>query len=55
LSGENKKQLMVPHGCSWLFGVKRTASVMYKVDQLYDKASERELGLTTLHKHRLAK
>jgi dTDP-4-dehydrorhamnose 3,5-epimerase-like enzyme len=37
---------MAAHG----FGVKRTASVMYKVDQLYDKTRRREeLGLTTLN------
>jgi dTDP-4-dehydrorhamnose 3,5-epimerase len=42
LSGENKKQLMVPHGFAHGFSVlSETASVMYKVDQLYDKASER--------------
>ena len=42
LSGENKKQLMVPHGFAHGFSVlSETASVMYKVDQLYDKESER--------------
>jgi dTDP-4-dehydrorhamnose 3,5-epimerase len=42
LSGENKKQLMVPHGFAHGFSVlSETASVIYKVDQLYDKASER--------------
>jgi len=42
LSGENKKQLMVPHGFAHGFSVlSETASVLYKVDQLYDKASER--------------
>jgi dTDP-4-dehydrorhamnose 3,5-epimerase len=42
LSAENKKQLMVPHGFAHGFSVlSETASVMYKVDQLYNKASER--------------
>lgn len=42
LSAENKKQLMVPHGFAHGFSVlSETASVMYKVDQLYDKRSER--------------
>ena len=42
LSAENKKQLMVPHGFAHGFSVLReTASVMYKVDQLYNKESER--------------
>ena len=42
LSAENKKQLMVPHGFAHGFSVlSETASVMYKVDQLYDKSSER--------------
>jgi dTDP-4-dehydrorhamnose 3,5-epimerase len=42
LSGENKKQLMVPHGFAHGFSVlSETASVMYKVDQLYNKESER--------------
>ena len=42
LSGENKKQLMVPHGFAHGFSVlSETASILYKVDQLYDKASER--------------
>lgn len=42
LSAENKKQLMVPHGFAHGFAVlSETASVMYKVDQLYDKSSER--------------
>ena len=41
-SGENKKQLMVPHGFAHGFSVlSETASVMYKVDQLYSKESER--------------
>nr|WP_315198973.1 dTDP-4-dehydrorhamnose 3,5-epimerase [uncultured Flavobacterium sp.] len=42
LSEENKKQLMVPHGFAHGFSVlSETASVMYKVDQLYNKESER--------------
>lgn len=42
LSAENKKQLMVPHGFAHGFSVlSETASVFYKVDQLYDKQSER--------------
>jgi dTDP-4-dehydrorhamnose 3,5-epimerase len=42
LSAENKKQLMVPHGFVHGFSVlSETASVMYKVDQLYNKESER--------------
>ncbi len=42
LSAENKKQLMVPHGFAHGFSVlSETASVMYKVDQLYNKDSER--------------
>ncbi|MCL6462679.1 MAG: dTDP-4-dehydrorhamnose 3,5-epimerase [Flavobacterium micromati] len=42
LSGENKKQLMVPPGFAHGFSVlSETASVLYKVDQLYDKESER--------------
>jgi dTDP-4-dehydrorhamnose 3,5-epimerase len=42
LSGENKKQLMVPPGFAHGFSVlSETASVMYKVDQLYHKESER--------------
>jgi dTDP-4-dehydrorhamnose 3,5-epimerase len=42
LSGENRKQLMVPHGFAHGFSVlSETASVMYKVDQLYHKESER--------------
>jgi len=42
LSAANKKQLMVPHGFAHGFSVlSETASVMYKVDQLYDKESER--------------
>jgi len=42
LSAENKKQLMVPHGFAHGFSVlSETATVLYKVDQLYDKESER--------------
>ena len=42
LSAENKKQLLVPHGFAHGFSVlSETASVMYKVDQLYHKESER--------------
>jgi dTDP-4-dehydrorhamnose 3,5-epimerase len=42
LSADNKKQLMVPHGFAHGFAVlSETASVMYKVDQLYNKESER--------------
>lgn len=42
LSAKNKKQLMVPHGFAHGFSVlSETASVMYKVDQMYHKDSER--------------
>jgi dTDP-4-dehydrorhamnose 3,5-epimerase len=42
LSSDNKKQLMVPHGFAHGFSVlSETASVLYKVDQLYHKESER--------------
>jgi len=42
LSAANKKELMVPHGFAHGFSVlSETASVMYKVDQLYHKESER--------------
>ncbi|MEL1240126.1 dTDP-4-dehydrorhamnose 3,5-epimerase [Flavobacterium flavipallidum] len=42
LSAENKKQLMIPHGFAHGFSVlSATASVMYKVDQIYHKESER--------------
>jgi dTDP-4-dehydrorhamnose 3,5-epimerase len=42
LSAENQKQLMVPYGCAHGFSVlSETASVLYKVDQLYNKESER--------------
>ncbi len=38
LSADNKKQLMVPHGFAHGFSVlSETASVMYKVDGLYNK------------------
>lgn len=42
LSAENKKQLLVPQGFAHGFSVlSETAVVSYKVDQLYDKNSER--------------
>jgi dTDP-4-dehydrorhamnose 3,5-epimerase len=42
LSAENNKQLMVPHGFAHGFVVlSATASVIYKVDQVYNKESER--------------
>lgn len=42
LSAENKKQLMVPHGFAHGFSVLSvTASILYKVDQVYNKDSER--------------
>ncbi|TRX04462.1 dTDP-4-dehydrorhamnose 3,5-epimerase [Flavobacterium gawalongense] len=42
LNSDNKKQLMVPHGFAHGFSVlSETASVLYKVDQLYHKESER--------------
>ncbi|SHG30006.1 dTDP-4-dehydrorhamnose 3,5-epimerase [Flavobacterium fluvii] len=42
LSAENKKQLMVPYGFAHGFSVlSETASVLYKVDQVYHKDSER--------------
>lgn len=42
LSAENRKQLMVPPGFAHGFSVlSETASVLYKVDQIYDKISER--------------
>lgn len=41
LSGENKKQLLVPQGFAHGFSViSETASVLYKCDQFYNKASE---------------
>ena len=42
LSAANKKQLLVPAGFAHGFSVlSETASVMYKVDQVYHKESER--------------
>ena len=42
LSAQNKKQLMVPHGFAHGFSVlSETASVLYKVDQVFHKESER--------------
>jgi len=42
LSSINNKQLMVPHGFAHGFSVlSETASVLYKVDQMYHKESER--------------
>lgn len=42
LSDENKKQLLIPQGFAHGFSVlSPTAVVSYKVDQLYDKNSER--------------
>jgi len=41
LSAENKKQLLVPQGFAHGFSViSETASVMYKCDEFYNKASE---------------
>ncbi|SEO49775.1 dTDP-4-dehydrorhamnose 3,5-epimerase [Flavobacterium sp. CF108] len=41
LSAENKKQLLIPQGFAHGFSViSETASVMYKCDQVYNKASE---------------
>ena len=41
LSADNKKQLLVPQGFAHGFSViSETASVMYKCDQFYNKASE---------------
>ncbi len=41
LSAENKKQLLIPHGFAHGFSViSETAVVLYKCDQLYNKASE---------------
>ncbi|BFM42290.1 dTDP-4-dehydrorhamnose 3,5-epimerase [Flavobacterium sp. CFS9] len=41
LSAENKKQLFIPQGFAHGFSViSETASVMYKCDQFYNKASE---------------
>lgn len=42
LSAENKKQLMIPPGFAHGFSVlSETASVLYKVDQVYHRESER--------------
>lgn len=42
LSAENKKQLMIPPGFAHGFSVlSETASVLYKVGQVYNKESER--------------
>ncbi|MEN9907186.1 MAG: hypothetical protein RLZZ540_327 [Bacteroidota bacterium] len=52
LSAENKKQLMIPHGFAHGFSVlSETASVLYKVDQVYNKESERGIRFddTTLN------
>lgn len=44
LSADNKKQLLIPHGFAHGFSVlSETASVFYKVDQVYHKDSERGL------------
>lgn len=44
LSANNKKQLMIPHGFAHGFSVlSETASVLYKVDQVYSK--ECEIGI----------
>ena len=41
LSGENNKQLLIPHGFAHGFSVlSDTATVLYKCDQFYNKASE---------------
>lgn len=41
LSADNKKQLLIPQGFAHGFSViSETASVMYKCDQFYNKASE---------------
>lgn len=41
LSAENKKQLLIPQGFAHGFSViSETASVLYKCDQFYNKASE---------------
>lgn len=41
LSAENKKQLLIPHGFAHGFSViSETATIMYKCDQFYNKASE---------------
>jgi dTDP-4-dehydrorhamnose 3,5-epimerase len=41
LSAENKKQLLIPQGFAHGFSVlSETATVLYKCDQFYNKASE---------------
>lgn len=41
LSAENNKQLLIPHGFAHGFSVlSETATILYKCDQFYDKASE---------------
>jgi dTDP-4-dehydrorhamnose 3,5-epimerase len=41
LSAENKKQLLIPHGFAHGFSVvSKTATVLYKCDQFYNKTSE---------------
>jgi dTDP-4-dehydrorhamnose 3,5-epimerase len=41
LSAENKKQLLIPHGFAHGFSViSETATIKYKCDQFYNKASE---------------
>jgi dTDP-4-dehydrorhamnose 3,5-epimerase len=45
LNAENKKQLMVPPGFAHGFSVlSETASVLYKVDEVYNKESERGIA-----------
>lgn len=42
LSDENKKQLLIPHGFAHGFSVlSESATVFYKIDQLYNNESER--------------
>ena len=42
LSADNKKQIMIPQGFAHGFSViSETASVLYKIDQVYHKDSER--------------
>lgn len=44
LSADNKKQLLIPQGFAHGFSVlSQTASVSYKIDQVYNKESERGL------------
>jgi dTDP-4-dehydrorhamnose 3,5-epimerase len=41
LTDENKKQLLIPHGFAHGFSVvSKTATVLYKCDQFYNKSSE---------------